>query len=138
MFSGASSINNKFELNSFSACFGSNKGAVVLVEDSATFEDVGSTFSGNSALQGGAIYVELGTVTLQDTRLLNNYAYQGSAVFVGSGAQLVQTGGTVYQNIAAHSGAYYYKELITTQTLSGVTFEENQAVQGAAIYLQEA
>ena len=137
VFSGTSSVNNKFEVNSFSSCYGGSRGSVLLVEGGATFEDSGSTFSGNSALQGGAIYVEQGSVTLTDTFLRSNYAYQGSAVYVGPGASLVQSSGTVIQNTAVHSGAYYFKDLTTTQTLSGVTFEGNQAMQGAAIYLED-
>ncbi len=76
------------------------------IYNSGTLTVTSSTFSGNSAEIGGAIFVENGTVEVSNSTFTDNSAIRG---------------GSIYNDVSA-------------LTLTNNTFADNSAVQGADIY----
>jgi len=91
-----------------------------------------STFSGNSAQSGGAVFLRSGTTTISNSTFRDN-----SATDVGGGilnwlGTLHVTNSTFYGNSAIYGGAIYND--LNSFTLSNSTFSGNSATQGAGLY----
>jgi CSLREA domain-containing protein len=82
--------------------------------------------TGNVAVNGGAINAGSGTVTVRNSRLVNNSAHggNGGAVHLGTG-RLVLDGSTVGNNFAVRGGGVFAEG--GTVTLSGSTVTFNTA-----------
>ncbi len=63
-----------------------------------------STLSSNTAIWGGAIYINQGTLTLNHCTLADNYAYPVPAQFAGSGGAIFNGNGTLTLNNSALVG----------------------------------
>ena len=100
-----------------------------------------STVSGNSALEGGGIYLDAGTATLtNDTVNQNTTTGTGGGIYLHSGANVI-SGGSVDQNTSGSSGGGAYIEDVTnagdSATLSNVDISSNTATGTAGgLYVQ--
>lgn len=102
-----------------------------------TLNVTASTFSGNSASYGGAIYATnsnsgsytstLSTATVTNSTFVSNTAGEGAAIYNGLGAVLVANGNTFTKNQATADGSAVYNTngrgtpIITNSILSGDT-----------------
>lgn len=105
----------------------------------------GTTFENNIAgSKGGAIYGYLKPVFIRGGEFTGNSAVNGGAVAVNDGVELEISAGTFLNNTASTRGGAVYlagnKELetVTTLTLTGGTFENNVAPEGSALCVQYA
>ena len=137
-----------------------NGGAVYVY--SGTFEDTGSTYTGNTGAQGGAIRIDStitsvemtntsfesntainnggamnaqGAVTLNACTFNNNNASAyGGAILVN--ASLADNSSTFTKNSAKYGGAVYVDNKATEATGSGSTFSDNTSTEsGGAVYI---
>jgi hypothetical protein len=89
-----------------------------------------TTFLDNAAdRDGGAVYVR-GDLTLEDAAFENNEASNGGAVFVEEGT-LTAVGGVLRHNGASGGGGGAY--VLGDVSLEGTTFEDNEASDGGAL-----
>jgi predicted outer membrane repeat protein len=95
---------------------------------------INSTFSGNRSMEGGAIHV-YATIYLSGNTFYANEATSGSAVFVNFSTEATIINSTFYNNQRSGSkskgGAIYSKG---TVNLSSSTFSGNGATEGGAIF----
>lgn len=105
-------------------CYTANHGAAInLISTSATktFSLVTSSFSGNAALYGGAIYCDACLWTLQENTFINNRAYQAGDIYIKDPQADITLDSHSHYNSQAYSqgGAIYYYE---TDSLTAVIF----------------
>jgi hypothetical protein len=55
----------------------------------------GSLITGNTAFNGGGVYVDGGTFTMEDGEIAGNTAYKGGGVYIENG-KFIKIGGTIY------------------------------------------
>lgn len=91
----------------------------------------GSTFKGNSALQGGAAYLNKAEVIFESCSFEGNTAEQGGAIYAKS-SDVTMSKCTVKGNTATTEAIVYAESSALEAT--ECTFTENAAVNGAAIY----
>jgi len=125
-------------LDTGSAVYG---GAIYQSSGSLLVED--SSFTGNVAsVHSGAIWVG-GSAVLDATELTRNSAaggYDGGAVLLGGGANLVLAGGSFTDNLVTtwetggHHGGAVAVPSGGTLTVDGTFFDGNQGYYGGAIY----
>ena len=92
-----------------------------------------STFSGNSAGNGGAI-ISYGTMTIADSLFTGNTAIEGGAIQARSGGQLNVTNTTISGNSARRGGGFQVTGPLpgSAATLTNVTLANNTAPGDAA------
>ena len=107
-----------------------NKGGALYVEGGVvTVED--SEFSGNKAVNGGAVYVLDGSVTIRRTHLSNNTGTDGAAIFVNGGSLKLENS-LVRRNTANDDGGGLYAAKGAT-TITNTTFFDNKADDGGGV-----
>ncbi len=101
---------------------------------------VDSSISGNEANVGGGIYTNLlgiGETTLIGSAVVGNLAHrQGGGIFVDSGTVSLDNS-TIEGNISEESGGGLYQDediFLSSLSLNNVTFSNNRAEQGGGIY----
>ena len=114
-------------------------GGGVFVSDSAMLT-VNGTITGNTAQQGGGVYIRGGTLTMSDTATINGNkaSGDGGGVYVASNAStFTMTGGTLSENEAGSSGGAVYvydgKFIMDDGTIS----ENTANVNGGGIYVTD-
>ena len=103
---------------------------------SSTLTVTGSTFRGNTAAVGGAVYVEESSASLVDTRMFANGkasanlsvdAESGGAVFLSQGAEVAVEGGRYAQNTAARWGGAFAGVNARSLSISNASINRNAA-----------
>ena len=101
---------------------------------------VDSSISGNEANVGGGIYTNLlgiGETTLIGSAVVGNLAHrQGGGIFVDSGTVSLDNS-TIDGNTSEESGGGLYQDediFLSSLSLNNVTFSNNRAEQGGGIY----
>jgi predicted outer membrane repeat protein len=95
----------------------------------------GSTFDGNTATNGGAIY-SLGAVKISDSTFNDNTAEEGGAVYI-IGSDIIVNGAEFTKNIVNGAGGAMSIINSANVSISGSTFTENEAKEdcgGAIIF----
>ncbi len=105
---------------------------------SASSEDE-SLFSGNTAVaQGGAIYNKV-DLTIADSTLRNNTAWEGGAVFNSGSGNLILNRTALTNNTGNYRGGAIFDNSTGTLTTVNSTYSGNDALSyGGAIYYQGA
>jgi hypothetical protein len=101
-------------------------GGAIYNDDFCTTSIVGSIFTENAADHGGAIYNRYGTLTVTDSTFSGNHAYLGGALF--NYGTLTSTNATFAENAADYGGAIY--NVWGTVSLDHSTFSANRATTG--------
>ena len=93
-----------------------------------------TTFSGNSATNGGGAISACGTISISDSTFTNGTASYGGAIAVGNDGIVTVTNSTFFGNAVSIFGG-----AITTDypglTIVNSTFSGNSAPQGSALYV---
>ena len=113
-------------------------GAIINAEINSFLHVQNCTFHNNSSpLNGGALYVqEHSTLNISNTNFIHNSAVSGGAVSVDSHSILEMSNCSFTRNSAINNGGGLFLKLNTTATIFNVTFTENEADDGGAIYAQ--
>jgi predicted outer membrane repeat protein len=90
----------------------------------------------SAAEDGGAIYLNGGSLTVSDSTFQSNSARYGAAVYASDGT-IALTNVTMQSNSATEQGAGLFQQRGTV-TVSGGLFDANSARFGAAIYVRGA
>ena len=108
------------------------RGGAILSYGDLTLENM--VFTGNeSAMDGGAIRQDYGSLTLINVDFDNNTANYGGGVYVFRGSLSVE-GGSFQENSAAYGGAVYLREVVIAE-FDGVDFNDNDTVyDGGAVF----
>ncbi|GAC1387036.1 MAG: hypothetical protein NVSMB42_07860 [Herpetosiphon sp.] len=99
-----------------------------------------STFVGNKAAGGGALYVRSGQATISNSVLRQNATTSttsgwGGALLLWQGVRVDMRGGEIANNSADQGGAIHNRFASSTITLNGTNIHNNNAVsQGGGIY----
>ena len=101
-----------------------------------------SAFNLNSAVQGGAIYVNRGTLSIDTTTFVENSASEnGGAIYTHNAAGVSITNSSFVANTSAAAegvgGAVYLNNQDGTATITESMFTGNTAFKGGAIYCQD-
>ncbi len=100
-------------------------------EENNNLRLIGAKTDGN----GGAIYIEAGTVNLENVDISGGHAELGGAIYLASGSAFLTASGTTFSNNTASSGgAIYNNGGQVTFSGGGNSFSNNQAGNGGAIY----
>ena len=123
---------------------GSSGSGTVNIQYHASATQQTPLFTGNSALNGGVIYMANGTCNLENGRMGGSYANRniatqyGGAIYSGGGT-LNFTDGTVSYNVAGESGGAFYVGVEgVLKLLSNVTLSKNHVPagkKGGGVYL---
>ena len=109
-------------------------GAIYNLGGTLTITD--STFSGNSAGTGGAIYNQLyndgGTLTITNSTFSGNTSEYGGGIY-NEGATVSITASTFSGNSAANDGGGIYNDDAGLVTVTDSTFSANQSIFGGGI-----
>ena len=152
--SGSEFINNRF-----SSGGNSSDGGVIYTANS-TVEISGSTFSGNSIVQtntnsygrGGAAYFDKSTVTIKDSRFIDNSSLKEGGAIYSSNGTLTVSGSHFEGNISARNGGAIARNLyfkidsssfvnnragfkVSYDTEGKPVYTESGSYSGGAIYL---
>jgi len=97
-----------------------------------------STFSGNRAARGGAIFMYSGALTIQSSTFNGNVATSnGGAIYLYRSGALTLTDSTLSGNQAASGGAIYFYSAAAS-TINNSTISGNSAsADGGAIFLYD-
>ena len=122
--------------NTFSNCWGADKGGAIYLSVAANFTDSGSSFYNNSAVEGGALYCERCTLTLTKTKIYNNRAWNGAGGVLDSEGTLTATEIEPYDNVATNDAGVFKFGSSTWFNIGSTTFSRNYASMGsgAVIY----
>jgi hypothetical protein len=82
-----------------------------------TLTATGTEISENSAITGGALYMDADTVTLYDVVMDENKADKGGAAYL-EGTEATLEASLVRTNIAVEGGAFYVKKLVSLEIVS--------------------
>jgi hypothetical protein len=138
MFSGGGGIANGGRLTVSDAVIsnnsaGFNGGGIDVNSDygtSSSLSVINSTFSGNSAGSGGAIFTEFSRMSVTNSTFSKNTANYGGAIFDESITTITNS---TFSNNTGGSGGAILHDLQTT-TIAGSTFSNNSARTGGSIY----
>ena len=115
-----------------------NGGALVAVNSTIAIRD--SSFGGNSARKGGAIYATHGTkVMVQNSRFFDNIAEYGGALFIEH-SNITLDGSTLYNNIAqgndlmTGNGGAIFVDGQSVVDITNTSITNNTAVSGGGLY----
>lgn len=120
---------------------GNNAVQVFYVGSTVTLNLKGLTIADGNAIPagapgGGAVETWGGSVTIDDSVLLNNRAFSGGAVYVQNGGTVAVSRSTFSNNSAYdqgyYGGAVFAKD--STLTVIDSTFSDNAAIEGGAIW----
>jgi predicted outer membrane repeat protein len=117
------------------------EGGVFYLGGGVVFGSTNSTFTGNTAFEGGVLRAEergragSNTLTFTDSTLSSNTATQGGGLAVDDGGELVLDGTTFDANVAYDKGGAGILD-IRGATLTGCVFSDNEATDdGGALSL---
>lgn len=87
----ASKFKNKFSNNKYKNCNNFRQGSIFYLENNARVDETNSTFTSNSALEGGIAYLKGDGTYLKISNvkfpfIKNTFAYYGAIVFATDGA----------------------------------------------------
>ena len=112
------------------------EGAVVLVSD-ASFIDLGSVYSNNTATNnGGVISLSGGVLEVTASKFVNNTAENSGGVLYSPVYQFISFDQNTFLNNKAVSGGVIAVFFNGFLTLTESIFSDNNAVRGGVIYLQ--
>ncbi len=127
---GASTTLRNVAITNSQAEGANGKGGALYVEGGVvTVED--SEFSSNQATSGGAVYLLDGSTTIRRTHLSNNTGADGGAIHVNGGSLNLENS-LVRRNTASDEGGGLYAAKGTT-AVTNTTFFDNKADKGGAI-----
>ena len=116
-------------------------GGVVAYRGGKTMEISGCTITGNTAPNGGVIEASgTGTLTVKSSTLEGNSATKyGGAIYVSGTGKVVVSDDTVVKDNTATAGGAVYLDLGATATITGSTFDGNEATanEGGAIMVAD-
>lgn len=133
VYSGVMNVQNGCSFTSNTASGTNGGGAIYIRTGTSTIAN--SSFATNEGAKGGAIYVNNGTVYVQDSSsFTSNEATTGGAIYVVKGKFIIQNGCTFNKNIAAGNGGAI---CVAAGTFSDTnsTYTENTGYHGATIRL---
>ena len=124
-----------------------NGGAIAVLGTVTEKEGTSCTFTENTAVNGGAIYVS-GTCTMAGSTIDSNTASYGGAVCIDGAGSYTMSGGSITANTASGNGSGVYAkgtdaDTIATFTMSGGsisghgTADEPKSVVGNAVRIAE-
>jgi TolB-like protein len=106
----------------------------VYVGFNSTFTMQGGTITGNSASNGGGVFVENGTFTMQGGEVSKNTATDGGGgVYVGFNSTFTMQGGTISDNSADRDGGGVKVLFGTSFTMQGGEISKNTAADGGGV-----
>ena len=108
-------------------------GAVYMNDGSITVAN--SSFDNNSAKCGGAVNMDGGSITVANSFFDNNSAYDGGAVCMSYGSIIVANS-SFDNNSAEDGGAVYMEDSLITVVNS--SFDNNSAEDGGAVYMEDS
>ncbi len=115
--------------------------ALVLNRDanSVLTVNAGATMQNAKGVNGGAIYVKNGTVTVNGTLTNNEATNGGGAVYVKAGTFTIGASGKLSGNSAMTGGAVYVDDgtVNIVGTIGGTGAESNTATIGGAVYINK-
>ena len=82
---------------------------------------------------GGAIYVDGGTLLLNGGKMTGNSATYGGAIYCVGGT-VTADGGTISGNSASNGGGIFFEGRTAVSTLNDLTISGNTAAYGGAVY----
>ena len=114
----------------------SDNGGAIYLTGNSSFEDKGSLFLNNSALEGGAIYCVDCRIILKDSKASGNIAMNGGFISFESLGVLEGEGLQIEDNEAMNSGGALKFGSSTWFSIKNSTFTRNLASNGSgsAIY----
>ena len=113
------------------------EGGAIFAGNGSTVTTTGCTMTSNSASSGGAVYAEDGsTVTTTDCSMTSNSASSGGAVYAKDGSTVTATDCSMTSNSASSGGAVYAEEG-STVTATDCSMTSNSASSGGAVYAEE-
>jgi len=98
--------------------------------DTNTVKLINHEFKGNSAKLGGAIYVDFGTVIIQESTISDNEAQSGGGIYVVNWGRLVLNSGSITDNTATRDGGGVFVQdykYVSLPEGSTITFSGNKA-----------
>ncbi len=111
------------------------QGGAILVNNSSTLTLANVRIHQNSAITGGAIYVDQSTLVLTGSQLDHNQAVMGGAIYNRSGLVNITASSLAFNSATQRGGAIYNDTNGLGLQLSNSTLSTNTAnVQGGAIY----
>ena len=144
--SGETTIQNSYFANNTGSWGGAISSLGYLNDESYTLTVTGTTFEGNNATFGGAIFVESSNLVVDDCTFIENAGVgvgssgtsntQGGAIVVfPNGAKATITGSTFTANSANTGGAVSLAGVDHDSLIERCTFTDNTASDGGAVYL---
>ena len=91
--------------------------------------------SGNSAVEGGGMYVANGAITLSGANVDSNQANRGGGVLLEEAASLTFSSGAVSGNKAVYEGAGLYLNGTSSCNFSRGNVDGNVAANGGGVYM---
>ena len=109
----------------------------VRVGGNGTFTLTGGAISGNTADDGGGVFVcEYGTFTMNGGAISGNSSYCGGGVYVDEGGAFTMTGGAISGNSADYGGGVYvYEGMMTVSGSPVVSGNTNSVGVASNVYL---
>lgn len=144
--SGETTIQNSYFANNTGSWGGAISSLGYMNDESYTLTVTGTTFEGNNATFGGAIFVESSNLVVDDCTFNNNKGVgvgssgtsntQGGAIVIHpSDSKATITNSRFNKNSANVGGAVSLAGVDQDSLIEGCTFTENTANDGGAIYL---
>lgn len=145
--SGETTIQNSYFANNTGSWGGAISSLGYMNDESYTLTVTGTTFEGNNATFGGAIFVESSNLVVDDCTFNNNKGVgvgssgtsntQGGAIVIHpSDSKATITNSRFNKNSANVGGAVSLAGVDQDSLIEGCTFTENTANDGGAIYLR--
>lgn len=117
-----------------------NTASAMIQNNSTLVIDSGTTIqNANGTGRGGAVYMQGGTLTVQNTDAAKNPTFKGNkaanggAIYASAGSVMVTSGNFTDNSASTYGGAIYYSGTGTVEISDG-KISGNQAVNGGAIY----
>ena len=144
--SGEATIQNSYFANNTGSWGGAISSLGYMNDESYTLTVTGTTFEGNNATFGGAIFVESSNLVVDDCTFIENSGVgvgssgtsntQGGAIVVfPNGAKATITGSTFTANSANTGGAVSLAGVDQDSLIDDCIFTDNTASDGGAVYL---
>ena len=139
---GALNIGSDSSATLLSENFASENGGAIY-QTAGTILLKNSTFTGNSANNGGAIYIcDEGSIDIQDSAFTENSSSYGGAVYAIGQATIIgcsfsKNGNSVDTTCNAGGAVYFAGKDTKPMEVKCSTFAENSANSGGAVYVKE-
>ena len=118
-----------------SSIFINNTGGVIRISEEGSIFSVESYYEGNTAHNGGVMYVNYGSVHNANSSFINNSATNGGAIYFKISGNLLSETSSFVANTAKLGGAIFAGSNSSLTTSANSHFQNNLAsVAGGAIY----